>query len=172
MPELIPLFSRSDISRWVDAVAHDISRDLKDRAPIVIGVLNGSFLFLADLVRRLDFPLKIDFIRVASYGKGLQSSGNVRLTKELEIDVLDRDVLIVEDIVDSGLTLKYIIDYLKPFHPKTVSVCALIDKRERRRTTVQIDYACQTVETGFLVGYGLDYAGRYRNLPDIYHLKF
>jgi hypoxanthine phosphoribosyltransferase len=100
------------------------------------------------------------------------SSGNLRLTKDVDIDVKNKDVLIVEDIIDTGLTLAYIVDHIKSFGPKTIKICTLIDKRERRKSKVKIDYACHVVNEGFLVGYGLDHSENYRNLPDIYHLKF
>ncbi|MDM8521825.1 hypoxanthine phosphoribosyltransferase, partial [Desulfococcaceae bacterium HSG8] len=133
--------------------------------------LKGAFIFISDLIRHLTIPVKVDFIRVCSYGSDSSSSGNIRLTKEIEIDIKDKDVLVIEDIVDTGLTLDYIIDYLNSFTPKTVKVCALFDKEERRATEVRIDYAGQVVTEGFLVGYGLDYAEKYRDLPEIYHMK-
>jgi len=171
MSDLIPLLKKDDIDKKVAAVAHRISSDYKNKELILIGVLKGAFIFLSDLVRHLTIPVKIDFIRVSSYGSSDRSSGNIHLTKDIEIDVRDKDVLVVEDIVDSGLTLEYIVVYLKSFSPKTVKVCTLIDKHERREAEVQIDYTCHTIAQGFLVGYGLDYAEGYRNLPDVYHLK-
>jgi hypoxanthine phosphoribosyltransferase len=152
-------------------LARRISSDYKDRDLILIGILKGAFVFLSDLVRHLTIPVKLDFIRVCSYGPDVSSSGNIRLTKEVEIDVSNKDVLIVEDIVDTGLTLSFIIDYLKTFNPKTVKICALLDKQERRSENVKIDYACHKVAEGFLVGYGLDYNENYRSLAGIYHLK-
>jgi hypoxanthine phosphoribosyltransferase len=119
----------------------------------------------------LSIPVQVDFIRVASYGSDTSSSGRINLTKAIEIDVKSKDVLVVEDIVDTGLTLSYIIDYLKSFQPKTVKVCTLLDKRQRRQANVKIDYACHIVTEGFLVGYGLDYDEDYRDLPEIYHLQ-
>jgi hypoxanthine phosphoribosyltransferase len=171
MPDLIPVLKKDDIDKRVAAVAHTISSDYTGREPVLIGVLKGAFIFLSDLVRCLTIPVKIDFIHVSSYGANDQSSGKIHLKKGIDIDVKGKDLLVVEDIVDSGLTLTYIIDYLMSFSPKSVKTCALIDKRERRETGIQIDYTCQTVAKGFLVGYGLDYAERYRNFSDIYHLK-
>lgn len=171
MPDLIPVLKKTEIEKVVTAVAMKISSDYEGRKPVLVGVLKGAFIFLSDLVRKLSIPVEIDFIRVLSYGSGDVSSGCVRLTKEIETDLADKDLLIVEDIVDSGLTLKYINEHLMAFRPKTVGVCALIDKHERREEDIQIDYIGQTVEKGFLVGYGLDYAEGYRNLPEIYHLK-
>ena len=171
MPDLVPVLNRRDIEKAVAAVAERISPDYNGREPIFIGVLNGAFIFLSDLVRHITIPIKIDFIRVSSYGSSDHPSGHIRLTKRIELDIRDRDILIVEDIVDSGLTLKYIMTYLESFGPKSLKICALVDKHERRKAEIRIDYTCHTVETGFLVGYGLDYAEGYRNLPDIYRLK-
>lgn len=171
MPELIPVLNKNDIANMVALVASKISSDYQDHELILIGVLKGAFVFLSDLVRHLSIPVKLDFIRVCSYGSGVSSSGNIRLTKEIEMDVNNKDVLLVEDIVDTGLTLSYIIDYLKAFNPRTVKICALIDKHERRNANIKVDYACHEAAEGFLVGYGLDYNENYRNLPCIYHLK-
>ncbi len=139
---------------------------------IVVGVLKGAFVFLADLVRKLTIPVKIDFVRVSSYGKETESSGEIRLTQNLETDPKDKHVLIVEDIVDTGLTLSFLVEHLNNLGAKSVRICALIDKRERRSKNLDVRYACHVVEKGFLVGYGLDYAEDYRYLPDICHLKF
>ncbi len=170
MPELIPILKKDDIDKMVSAVARKISSDYKDRELVLIGVLKGSFIFLADLVRHLTIPVKIDFVRTSSYGAGTSTSGNIHLTKEIEIDVKGKDVLVIEDIVDTGLTLTYLIDYLKSFGPNTVKVCTLLDKQERRKTKIKADYVCHVVEKGFLVGYGLDYAEEYRTLPGIYDM--
>jgi hypoxanthine phosphoribosyltransferase len=122
-------------------------------------------------VRELTIAIQVDFVRLASYGSGTVSSGNVQTTKEIELDVKDRDVLIVEDIVDSGLTIDFLLKYLEQFHPKSIKVCAFIDKTERRQVQVPIDYVGHVVDSGFLVGYGLDFDEKYRELPEIYHLK-
>lgn len=171
MPELIPVLTKSDIDNLVARVAHRISSDYQNHELILIGVLKGAFIFLSDLVRHLDIPVKIDFIRVFSYGSDVFSGGDIHLTKGVEVDIKNKDVLIVEDIVDTGLTLKYLIDYLRSYHPKTIKVCAFIDKQERRETDIKIDYSCHGVTEGFLVGYGLDYDEDYRYLSGIYHLK-
>jgi hypoxanthine phosphoribosyltransferase len=171
MPELIPFLNKNDIDNMVARVARRISSDYQDRELILIGILKGAFVFLSDLVRHLTIPVKLDFIRVCSYGSDVSSSGNIRLTKEIEIDVNNKDVLLVEDIVDTGLTLSFIIDYLKTFNTKTVKICALLDKHERRSENIKIDYACHEAAEGFLVGYGLDYNEDYRYLAGIYHLK-
>ncbi len=171
MPELIPVLEKSEINNMVAQVARRISSDYQGHELILIGVLKGAFVFLSDLMLNLSIPVQVDFIRVASYGSDTSSSGRINLTKAVEIDVKNKDVLVVEDIVDTGLTLSYIIDYLKSFKPKTVKVCTLLDKRQRRQANVKIDYACHIVTEGFLVGYGLDYDEDYRDLPEIYHLQ-
>ena len=171
MPEFIPVLKKDDIDKIVVAVARKISSDYKDRELILIGVLKGSFVFLSDLIRNLSIPVKVDFVGVSSYSDKTSSSGKIQLTKGIEIDIKNKNVLVVEDIVDSGLTLAWLIDYLMSFKPKAVNICALIDKRERREAQIQIDYTCHVIQEGFLVGYGLDYAEDYRNLPEIYHLK-
>jgi hypoxanthine phosphoribosyltransferase len=171
MPELIPVLKKSEINNMVAQVARSISSDYQDHELILIGVLKGAFVFLSDLMLNLSIPVQVDFIRVASYGSDTSSSGRINLTKAVEIDVKNKDVLVVEDIVDTGLTLSYIIDYLKSFKPKTVKVCTLLDKRQRRQANVKIDYACHVVTEGFLVGYGLDYDEDYRDLSEIYHLQ-
>lgn len=172
MPELIPVLKREEIEASTALIARQISSDYKGRPLVLVGVLKGAFIFLADLVRRLTIPVQVDFVRAASYGAGATSSGKIELTKEIDIDIAGKDVLVVEDIVDSGSTLVYLMDYLNKFKPETLRVCTLLDKRERRQSAVKVDYACHTIEKGFLVGYGLDYDEAYRELPAIYHLKF
>jgi hypoxanthine phosphoribosyltransferase len=171
MPELVPVYTKDDIQMMVAAVARQISHDYQGRELVLVGVLNGAFIFLADLVRELSIPVKIDFVRVASYGANTTSSGKISLTKDLELDIKNKDVLVIEDIVDTGLTLSYLIDYLKSYEPLSLKVCSLLDKHERRECEVRIDYACQVVKEGFLVGYGLDYADEYRSLQEICDLK-
>ncbi|MBW2670659.1 MAG: hypoxanthine phosphoribosyltransferase [Deltaproteobacteria bacterium] len=171
MAELIPVLNKNDIDTLVASIARKISSDYQDHDLVLIGVLKGAFVFISDLVRHLSIPVIIDFIRVLSYGSGVSSSRNIQLTKDIEIDIKNKDVLIIEDIVDTGLTLKYLIDYLKTYHPKTIRVCTLIDKHERREVNVEIDYICHSVAEGFLVGYGLDYDEDYRYLPEVYHLQ-
>lgn len=171
MPELIPVIKKDEIDSKVAEVARRISNDYKNSELVLVGVLKGAFVFMSDLMRRLTIPVQIDFICASSYGSGTSTSGDIKLTKELGIDIYNKDVLIVEDIIDTGLTLAYLIEYLKSFSPKSIGICAMLDKRERRRTDIKIDYSCHVVEDGFLVGYGLDYAENYRNLPEIYHLK-
>jgi hypoxanthine phosphoribosyltransferase len=171
MRELVPVFTKSEIDKKVAEAALKISNDYKGRDLVLVGILKGAFVFMSDLMRCLKVPVKLDFVCASSYGAGTATSGNIKLTKEIGIDIKGRDVLIVEDIVDTGLTLAYLVDYLKSFGPASVRICALLDKRERRKAEIVIDYSCLVVEEGFLVGYGLDYAEDYRNLPEIYHLK-
>jgi len=171
MPELIPVLKKDEIDNKVAQVARRISSDYQYQELILIGVLKGAFIFLSDLMRHLSIPVKIDFVGVSSYGSGTSSTGAIKLTKKIDVDLTDKDVLVIEDIVDTGLTLAYVVDYLKTLNPKTIKVCALLDKHERREAAIKIDYACHQVAAGFLVGYGLDYNENYRELPEIYHLK-
>jgi hypoxanthine phosphoribosyltransferase len=171
MPELIPVLTAAEIHRLVQNMAQRISEDYRGRDLMLIGVLKGSFIFLSDLIRLLSIPVKIDFLQAASYGTGTDSSGTIQILKGINLDIRGNDVLLVEDIVDTGLTIRWILDHLRSFQPRSLSVCALIDKRERREIDVQIAYAGHRVESGFLVGYGLDYAEQYRQLPGIYHLN-
>jgi len=171
MTELIPVLTKEEISEKVQALGRRISIDYKDRELVIVSVLKGAFIFLADLVRQLTIPVQIDFVRTSSYGKGTDSSGSIVLSKDIELDIKDKDVLIVDDIVDTGLTLSYLIEHLRSFGPKTVKIYALLAKYERRQMAVRVDYACHEIMKGFLVGYGLDYAEDYRHLPAIYHLK-
>ena len=171
MSEFIPVLTKEEIEIQVRRIAQVISADYKDRELILIGILKGAFIFLSDLIRQLSIPVKVDFMCASSYGDQTASSGRIKLSKDVEIDINNKDVLIVEDIVDTGLTLSYLVDYLKSSGAASVRICALIDKRERREADVTVDYACHTVDKGFLVGYGLDYAEFYRNLPEVYHLK-
>ena len=172
MPDFVPVLKKEDIGKAVASMACNISADYVDRDLTVIGVLNGAFIFMADLVRHLSIPVEIDFVRVASYGAGIESSGRIQLTKDVETNIKGRNLLIVEDIIDTGLTLSYLTDHLKSFGPHSIKICTLIDKRERRKTKIHVDYAGHVIKKGYLVGYGLDHAEKYRNLPEIYHLKF
>ncbi len=171
MPEFIPVITKSEIQDRVAALGERISADYKGKDLVLIGVLKGAFIFLSDLIRHITVPIKIDFIRAASYGDDTETSGCIKLSKDVEIDLRDKHVLLVEDIIDTGLTLANLVDYLKSLGLKSIKTCALVDKRERRQAAVSVDYACHIVEEGFLVGYGLDYAEDYRHLPEIYHLK-
>lgn len=171
MPELYEVLSKEDIDKKVAAVARRISSDFKGSELVMIGVLKGSFVFLSDLARQLTIPVKIDFVGVSSYGDDVASSGRIQLNREIGIDIKEKNILVVEDIVDTGITINYLIDYLKSFNPLTISICTMIDKQQRRESEIRIDYACHEIQEGFIVGYGLDYAENYRHLPELYHLK-
>jgi hypoxanthine phosphoribosyltransferase len=170
-PELVPVLSNDEIRSKVKILAGRISQDYDQEGLVLVGVLKGAFVFLADLIRELSIPFEVEFVQVASYGTSTSSSGQVNLIKELEMNIEDRHVLVVEDIIDSGLTIAYLLNHLMSFRPKSIGVCTLIDKRERREEGVRLDYVGHTVNSGFLVGYGLDYAEQYRGLSGIYHLK-
>lgn len=161
------LFGRQEIEAAVSRLAAEIRSDYHDKHPVLIGVLKGAFIFLADLVRLLDFPLEVEFIRLSSYGKGRESSGKVKVVQGLGSEVLGRHVLIIEDIVDSGLTATFLIDYLRKKKPASIRVCALTSKPSRQKLPVTISYLGFTVPDKFLVGYGLDSDEEFRNLPDI-----
>ncbi len=166
------VISRQRIQERVRSLAAQISADYRGKKLVLAGVLNGAFIFLADLSRAIVVPHEIDFIRVASYGTGADSSGKIRLTKDVELDLADKHVLLVEDIVDTGATLAWLAEQFRGKHARSVRICALIDKKERRKTEVLVDYTGFVLESGFLVGYGLDYAEQHRHLAEIYSLNF
>ncbi|MEW6328096.1 MAG: hypoxanthine phosphoribosyltransferase [Thermodesulfobacteriota bacterium] len=161
------VFPRDVIQKRIKDLGEEISRDYAGRELILIGVLNGAFVFMADLIRFLDIPVQVDFVRLASYGSKTESTGEVRFTKDIELPITGKDVLVVEDIIDTGHTLSYFKDIIALHKPRSVKICALISKTGRRETPIVIDYMGFEVERGFLVGYGLDYNENYRNLPDI-----
>ena len=165
------LIPRKTILTRVKELAHQISSDYAEREPILIGILNGVVFFFADIVMEMTIPSRIDFIRAASYGAGTASSGSVRLTKDVEIPIQGEPVIIIEDIVDTGSTLKQIVKRLEERDPESIKICALIDKLERRDEEVSINYCGFQIKEGFLVGYGLDHNEQYRYLPDIYVLS-
>lgn len=167
-PPMKLLFSKDEISAQVQRLGAEISRDYGEQELVLICVLKGSFLFFADLVRAITCPVVVDFVRVASYGSETRSSGIVELRKDLELSIKGRNALIVEDIVDSGLTLETLYHRLMLREPSSLRICALIDKRARREVEINADYVGISMEDGFIVGYGLDYDEHYRNLPDIY----
>ena len=165
------IFPYKVIQKRVKELADQISGDYTGRELIVIGILKGAFIFMADLVRAMSIPCRIDFVRVASYGAGSESSGKAVMTKDIETSINGRDILIVEDIIDTGLTLKYLVEWLKERNPHSLKVCALLDKRKKRKVSFEADYVGFTIDDGFLVGYGLDFSERYRFLPEIYVIK-
>lgn len=164
------MLTERDIEEKVGRVAQKISSDYKNKPLVLIGVLKGAFIFLADLSKKLSIPVEIDFVRYASYGKGDTSSGRLMLKSDIGIDIADRHVLIVEDIIDSGQTMSALKEHLQSHGPQSIRICTFIDKKERRKIDCDPDYVCHSVENGFLVGYGLDYAEQYRNLPALYSL--
>jgi hypoxanthine phosphoribosyltransferase len=166
-PPLQLLFSREEIAKEVRRLADEISLDYHDREVLMVGVLKGSLLFVADLARLISRPVLIDFVRLASYGSGTEPQA-VELRKDLEMSIKGRDVLIVEDIIDSGHTLEFLYHRLLRREPRTLRVCTLIDKVGRRETEFKADYAGFTLDDGFIVGYGLDLDEKLRNLPDIH----
>ncbi len=170
--KLLERISTQELSSCIDSLADRINRDYKGKDLVLIGILNGAFIFMADLARRLDLPVRIDFIRLASYGDKSESCGKVRLTKDVEVPLEGRHVLVVEDIVDSGITLKWLLDHISKLSPESVKVCALIDKHERRQIEVPVEYVGLQIDSGFLVGYGLDFSENHRNLPAIYEVVF
>jgi hypoxanthine phosphoribosyltransferase len=170
-PVLKLLFPRAEIETQVQRLAAEISRDFQDRELLIVGVLKGSFLFIADLVRAITSPLIVDFVRLASYGSETRSSGIVEIRQDLEIPLQGRDVLIVEDIIDSGNTLETLYHRLLLRGPRSLKICTLIDKRSARQVDIEADYVGMSMEEGFIVGYGLDFDERYRNLPEIYLLE-
>lgn len=167
-PAMTLLFPRTEIAARVTALAREIDRDYAGREILMVGILKGSFLFIADLARAVSAPADIDFVRIASYGSELQSSGIVEIRKDLEMPIRGRHVLIVEDIVDSGYTLEALCNLLLLREPASLRVCTLVDKKSQRATDVSVDYVGFSLDKGFIVGYGLDYDERFRGLPDIY----
>ncbi|MBA7484742.1 Hypoxanthine phosphoribosyltransferase [subsurface metagenome] len=165
------LFTKHEIAATVERLAAEIRQDYQGKHPLLVGVLKGSFVFMADLIRRLDFPLEVDFIRLSSYGRGMESSGKVKVEQGLSAEVEGREVLIIEDIVDTGLAVSFLLDYLRKQKPASVRLCALTDKPSRRRVPVNIDYLGFTVPNKFIVGYGIDWDEKFRYLPDICALE-
>jgi hypoxanthine phosphoribosyltransferase len=164
------LVSRQQITSIVKGLAKQISRDYKDRELVLVCILKGAFMFLSDLVRHLEIPVKIDFVRLASYGSGMKSSGTIEITKDAELPIEGKDVLIIEDIVDSGRTLQFLRDRLCLANPRSVKICALLDKKARREVKIEVDYLGKEVDDVFVVGYGIDFNEDYRNLPEIYYV--
>ncbi len=160
------LIPREEIAATINRLAEEITADYRDSNPLLLGILKGGIVFLVDLVRRLDFPLEIDCIKVSSY-TDKESSGKVKVVHGLNSDIAGRHVLVVEDIIDTGTTLSFLMDYLGKMGPASLRLCTLLDKPSRRQCEVRTDYTGITVPDKFIVGYGLDCAEKYRNLPDI-----
>ncbi len=168
-PEI--LFSKTVIEGRVRELAGRISGDYAGKDLLIVGVLKGAFVFMADLVRGLHIPCRVDFVRLASYGAGSTSSGKVRITKDLETDIAGRHVLVVEDIVDTGLTLAWLVEALRRRQPASLRVCAFLDKSQRRQVPFTADYVGFTIPDAFVVGYGLDFNEDFRFLPDVCVLR-
>jgi len=165
--DLEPMFSAEQIARRVGELGAQIERDYQSKELVLLGVLKGSYIFISDLARAIDLPLSVDFIGLSSYGEATESSGVVKITSDLTKPIENKHVLIVEDIVDTGLTMRYLLDNLATRRPTSVKLCTLLYKPSRARTRIPIDYLGFQIEDRFVVGYGLDAADKYRNLPFI-----
>lgn len=161
------MITETDIKQRVKKIAEEIENDFNNEAIILIIVLKGSFVFAADLIREIKGDIKVDFISVSSYGNDTETTGKVRLLKDLDANITNQNVVVVEDIIDSGLTLNFLRDHLKTHKPKQIKICTLLDKPERRRVELPVDYVGFVIPDEFIVGYGIDYAQMYRNLPYI-----
>ena len=170
-PKLSILFTKEEIEATVNRLAAEIKRDYLNKNPILIAILKGSFMFLADLIRRLDFPLEIEFARLSSYGHGTESSGKIRLVQDVQTEIKGRHVLVIEDIIDTGFTAAFFLEHLRQKKPASLKLCSLTDKPSWTRAKVNIDYLGLTVPDKFIVGYGIDWDEKFRHLPDIYVLE-
>ncbi len=169
MTKLIPMISQEEIQTKVKELGRRISSDYKGKNLVLVGILKGAFIFLSDLTRNISIDHGIDLIGTSSY-EGTRTTGEIKFTKKPDIDLAGKDILIVEDIVDTGRTLSAIIMHMKNLNPATVKICSLIDKKERRELEIEVHYSCFEIAHGFIVGYGLDYNEKYRSLPAIYDL--
>jgi len=167
---LHPLLSREQIDAIVQRLADQISSDYRGKDLILVCILKGAFMFLSDLIRHLHIPVKIDFLRLASYGAGMKTSGRIEITKDVELPLEGKDVLIIEDIVDSGRTLLFLKDRLALANPRSVRICALLDKKARREVEIEVDYPGREIDDVFVVGYGIDFNEDYRSLPEIHYV--
>ncbi len=165
------MIGKEELNERIRELGAEISRDFKGESILAICVLKGAVIFMSDLIRELNVETKIDFMAVSSYGASTESTGVVRILKDLDSNIEGENVIIVEDIIDSGLTLKYLKEYLMARNPKTLKICTLLDKPERRVADVKADYIGFSIENKFIVGYGLDYNQMYRNLPYISYLE-
>lgn len=161
------MIGREDIQRMCQRLGEEISRDYAGKEITLICVLKGAYVFMADLARYLTVPVRIDFMSVSSYGSGTRTSGVVRITKDLDADISGRHIIIIEDIVDSGLTLNHLRSLLGTRSPASIAICTAFDKPARRRVEIDVEYVGMQIPDEFIVGYGLDFDGKYRNLPDI-----
>ena len=161
------LVTREEIQKAVRELGQKITRDFSGKSPVMICILKGAVVFFSDLVREIDLPLSMEFMSISSYGRSTKSSGVVRILKDLDRDISGQDVLVVEDIVDSGMTLHYLKGVLENRNAASISIVTLLDKPARRKVELEVQYSCFHIPDAFVVGYGLDYAEKYRNLPDI-----
>jgi len=171
LEEVEIIYHEEDIKKAVERIGEEISQDYEGKTLLVVGILKGAFIFMADLVRTIKVPLMLDFMDVSSYGGSAVSSGEVRIMKDLEYSIEGKDVLLVEDIVDTGITLNYIVQILKKRKPKSLKIACLLDKPSRRKSPIQPDYIGFMVPDKFIVGYGLDFNERYREYPALCVLK-
>lgn len=161
------MISEEEIAKKVEELAKQIEKDYEEEQLLVVGILKGASVFVSDLIRKINLDVNIDFMSVSSYGNGTESSGTVRILKDLDVDIAGKNVLIVEDIIDSGLTLSNLVKELEIRNPKSLKLCTLLDKPERRTSNIPVDYVGFVIEDKFIVGYGIDWAEKYRNLPYI-----
>lgn len=161
------LIKAGDIQDRVKELAREISRDYKNRQPYIISVLNGAFVFTADLIRHMSIPVRCDFIRLSSYANSTKSSGRVKIIMDVDLPVTNKDVIVVDDIIDSGRTTSYLVEKLRQQNPRSLKVCALLDKPDRRVVPVKIDYRGFEIPNKFVIGYGVDYREKYRQLKYI-----
>jgi len=169
-PQPSVLITQDKIKQAVAKLASEVSRDYQGKQPLLIGILKGSFVFMADLIRELDLPVEVDFVKLSSYGAGTETSGKVKVVQGLNTKIKGRDVLVVEDIVDTGLTVSFLMDYLKKKRPASLRLCVLTDKPSRHQVPVNIDYLGFNVPNKFIVGYGIDWNEKFRHLQDICYL--
>lgn len=165
------LFTEEQIEKKVKELGEKISEDYKGKELIVVGVLKGANVFLSDLIRKINIPVIIDFMAVSSYGMSTESSGVVKILKDLDFSIENKEILIVEDIIDTGLTLKYLCENILSRNPNSLKICTLLDKPERRKVDLKVDYKGFDIPDEFIVGYGIDYGEKYRNLPYVATLK-
>jgi hypoxanthine phosphoribosyltransferase len=159
------LIPKDEIEKMCRRLGEQISKDYAGREVVLVGVLKGAFVFMADLARHISVPVRIDFMSVSSYGSGTRTSGIVRITKDLDSDITGKHIIVVEDIVDTGLTLKHLRELLGTRNPASIALCTAFDKPDRRKAEIDVEYIGMKIPDEFIVGYGLDYDGRFRNLP-------
>jgi hypoxanthine phosphoribosyltransferase len=169
--KLVPYIKKKEIKTRIKEIAKEIQKEYKGKVPVFIGVLNGAFIFMSDLIREVNIDCEIDFYKLSSYGDQKISSGNVKSLKNINADIQGRDVIVVEDIIDSGLSIKYIKEDILKRNPKSLKMCALLYKKGISKLDFKIDYIGFKIPNKFVVGYGLDYAQKYRNLKEIFVLK-